>query len=55
MLRPKAERDDLCVYVCTLCGYCETYIKDPELVDWDALPNANWLNPDVADAAGPYR
>ncbi|MEO8706464.1 MAG: hypothetical protein ABI867_40940 [Kofleriaceae bacterium] len=41
-------------YICSECGYHETYVKDPRTVEWDKLQDFRWVNPDVSDG-GPFR
>jgi len=41
-------------YVCTACGYLETYVKDPPSVPFAKLRGFRWVNdPDVR--RGPFR
>ncbi|GEM_PF-3259855 len=41
-------------FVCTECGYHETYVREPKTVPWNDLQGFTWVNPDpVAD--GPFR
>ena len=41
-------------YVCTDCGYFESYVSDAEHQQWDTVDGFRWLNAE-APAAGPYR
>lgn len=41
-------------YVCTECGYHESYVKDVESVRWSELSGFRLLNPE-AESDGPYR
>ena len=42
------------VYVCTACGFFESYVKDHDLVDFARLSGFRYLNP--RDESGPpYR
>jgi hypothetical protein len=41
-------------YVCTDCGYHESYVKDPGSLEWEQLRGFAWVNP-KGDDAGPYR
>jgi hypothetical protein len=41
-------------YVCTECGYHETYVVDPKQVNWEAMKFFRWVNPASGDK-GPYR
>lgn len=41
-------------FICTKCGYYETYVKDPESVPFQFLEGFRWLNPHPRDS-GPYR
>jgi predicted Zn-ribbon and HTH transcriptional regulator len=41
-------------YVCTECGFHETYVREPKTVPWHDLQGFTWVNPDpIAD--GPFR
>ena len=31
-------------YICTSCGFVETYIKNPEGIKWDAVKNFEWVD-----------
>jgi predicted nucleic-acid-binding Zn-ribbon protein len=42
-------------YVCASCGYFETYVQEPEQVDWDNVQGLTWVNPLPPDGEGPYR
>ena len=45
---------ELEAYLCGDCGYFESYVKDPDSVDYDSLVGFRWLNePPPKD--GPYR
>ncbi len=41
-------------YVCTECGYHETYVADVKKIQWDKLHGFAWLNPDPPPD-GPFR
>lgn len=41
-------------YVCTDCGYVETYVKSPETVKFADLDGFVWLNAEP-DPRGPFR
>lgn len=41
-------------YVCADCGYYESYVRAPDRVDWDSIPELEWLNLEPRDD-GPYR
>lgn len=41
-------------YVCTKCGYLETYVKQPDQVPFEKITGFKWVNTSP-DAAGPYR
>lgn len=41
-------------YVCTACGYYETYVVEPSKIEWDKLVGFSMLNPE-ADPSGPFR
>ncbi len=45
---------ELEAYVCTECGYYESYVRSPDKVKWDQLSGFRMLNPDP-DPEGPYR
>lgn len=32
-------------YICTECGYFETYVKEAKSVPWDDMFGFHWLNP----------
>jgi len=41
-------------YVCTECGYHETFVREPKTVAWDDVQGFTWVNPEpIAD--GPFR
>jgi hypothetical protein len=42
-------------FVCTECGYQESYVNSPGEVPWNDLEGGVWLNPDAPDATGPFR
>ncbi len=42
-------------YVCTDCGYHETYVKDLPDVPWEKIDGFRWVNPPQQDEPGPYR
>jgi len=42
-------------YVCTACGYHESYVHDPGGVEWEKLVGFRWVNPPPDDGDGPYR
>ncbi len=39
-------------YVCTECGYHETYVASPREVPWERMAGFAWVNP---SNDGPYR
>jgi len=41
-------------FVCTECGYYETYVKQPQEVRFGAIAGFSWVNPRAA-AQGPFR
>ena len=41
-------------FVCTSCGYFETYVKDPKAVPFHFLEGFHWINGPPPDR-GPYR
>lgn len=41
-------------YLCTDCGYLETYVRSPRSVPYQKIPGFRWVNPDVPDE-GPFR
>lgn len=41
-------------FLCTECGFFETYIKSPEDVPFDELVGFSWLNPEAPES-GPFR
>lgn len=41
-------------YVCTDCGYYETYAADPKAVPWATIQGFRWVHPDPAET-GPFR
>lgn len=41
-------------WVCTECGYYETYVKDPSTVQFDQLVGFRWVYPKPHED-GPYR
>lgn len=41
-------------YVCTACGYHETYVRDPKAVAWDDLQGFTWVNSEPPED-GPFR
>lgn len=45
----------LAAYVCTACGYFESYVNGPESVPWNELVDFRWLNPAPPDSEGPFR
>lgn len=45
---------ELEAYVCTDCGYYESYVRSPETTPWSDLSGFRLLNPDP-DPDGPYR
>lgn len=32
-------------YICTECGYYETYVKEPGSISWNDMVDFHWLNP----------
>lgn len=42
-------------YVCTRCGYYESYVRDPQRIDWDEIAGFSFINPGQHDEPGPYR
>jgi hypothetical protein len=45
---------ELEAYVCTECGYYESYVRKPDVIPWENLSGFRMLNPDP-DPDGPYR
>jgi predicted nucleic-acid-binding Zn-ribbon protein len=45
---------ELEAYVCTACGYYESYVRDPSGTRWGELSGFRMLNPEP-DTEGPYR
>lgn len=41
-------------YVCTECGYHETYVREPKTLPWDDLQGFTWVNSDPPEG-GPFR
>jgi hypothetical protein len=41
-------------YVCTECGYYESYVVDPQKVPWGQLGGFRMVNPEP-EPGGPYR
>jgi predicted nucleic-acid-binding Zn-ribbon protein len=41
-------------YVCSACGYYETYVKDPASVPFEQIAGFHWLN-EHPDSGQPYR
>ncbi len=41
-------------WICTACGYYETYVKDPSQVPFNDLYGFRWANP-PSEPKGPYR
>lgn len=41
-------------FICTDCGYMETYAKDPATVPFERLPGFSWVNPEHT-RQGPFR
>src|SRR5262245_58245088 len=41
-------------YVCTDCGYFETFVKEPRTVAWEQLVGFSWVNPPPPEG-GPFR
>ncbi len=41
-------------YVCADCGYHETYVVDPDKLDWEQIRGLRWLNASP-ETQGPYR
>ena len=41
-------------YVCTDCGFHESYVADPRTVKWDDIVGFSWVNPE-RNSEGPYR
>ncbi len=41
-------------YVCTECGYHETYVASPATIEWDKLAGFTWVNERPRNI-GPYR
>jgi hypothetical protein len=39
-------------YVCTKCGYFETYVKQPDKIPFEQLRGFSWVN---SASDGPYR
>ena len=41
-------------WVCTECGFYETYVKDPSTVPFDELDGFRWVHPRPVEG-GPFR
>jgi len=41
-------------YVCTDCGYHETYVVEVKQLEWERLQGFTWVNPD-GPHGGPFR
>jgi hypothetical protein len=41
-------------YVCTDCGYHESYVVEPRTIEWDRLVGFSWVNPETG-TDGPFR
>ena len=41
-------------WVCTECGYLETYVKSPSTVPFEQIAGVRWVDP-PAPEEGPYR
>ena len=41
-------------FVCADCGYHESYVAEPQSVDWEAMRGFRWVNDPMPDG-GPYR
>jgi predicted Zn-ribbon and HTH transcriptional regulator len=39
----KTTAGEIEAYVCTECGYYETYVKDPKSVPWNDMLGFSWL------------
>ena len=39
-----SDAGDLEAYVCTECGYFESFVKQPEAVPWPELAGFRWIN-----------
>jgi len=47
---------ELEAYVCTECGYFESYVKDPGTIDWRQLKGFTWVDLDRrGEGGGPFR
>ena len=53
-LRSKGRQGQLEAYVCADCGYFETYVKDPKMLNFAEIERFRWVNPAV-ESEGPYR
>ena len=51
---PELRAVGLEAYVCSRCGYYETYVKDPAAVNFDKVVGLHWLN-ETSGTEGPYR
>lgn len=51
---PELRAVGLEAYVCSRCGYYETYVKDPAAVNFDKVVGLRWLN-ETSGTEGPYR
>ena len=51
---PRPRLGELEAYVCTECGYYESYVRSPESTPWEQLSGFRMVNPDV-EPDGPYR
>jgi predicted nucleic-acid-binding Zn-ribbon protein len=44
-----ADAGELEAYICTACGYYETYVKQPASVPFDKLDGFHWLNAEAKE------
>ena len=51
---PRPRIGELEAYVCTDCGYYESYVRDPDRTPWSELSGFRMLNPEP-ESEGPYR
>jgi predicted nucleic-acid-binding Zn-ribbon protein len=42
-------------YVCTVCGYFESYVAGPASVPWEDLADFRWINAAPLKSEGPFR
>ena len=45
----------LAAFVCTECGYFESYVRNPARVPWNDMKGFHWVNAKPEAKKGPYR